>query len=57
MLTNTRDGELLDQDTGTNIKKLQKEKGKIIYYSSYIIFDKINNALYIHSSYPVAWQV
>ncbi|XP_059588718.1 dachshund homolog 2 isoform X2 [Alligator mississippiensis] len=27
MLTNTRDGELLDQDTGTNIKKLQKEKG------------------------------
>ncbi|XP_019392019.1 PREDICTED: dachshund homolog 2 isoform X3 [Crocodylus porosus] len=29
MLTNTRDGELLDQDTGTNIKKLQKEKEEV----------------------------
>ncbi|XP_074924839.1 dachshund homolog 2 isoform X3 [Chelonoidis abingdonii] len=26
MLTNTREGELIDQDTGTNLKKLQKEK-------------------------------
>ncbi|XP_074820547.1 dachshund homolog 2 isoform X1 [Natator depressus] len=29
MLTNTREGELIDQDTGTNLKKLQKEKEEV----------------------------
>ncbi|XP_073216977.1 dachshund homolog 2 isoform X5 [Lepidochelys kempii] len=29
MLTNPREGELIDQDTGTNLKKLQKEKEEV----------------------------
>ncbi|XP_023959516.1 dachshund homolog 2 isoform X5 [Trachemys scripta elegans] len=29
MLTNTREGELIDQDTGTSLKKLQKEKEEV----------------------------
>nr|XP_014425145.1 dachshund homolog 2 isoform X3 [Pelodiscus sinensis] len=29
ILTNTREGELIDQDTGTNLKKLQKEKEEV----------------------------
>ncbi|XP_039345664.1 dachshund homolog 2 isoform X5 [Mauremys reevesii] len=29
MLTNAREGELIDQDTGTNLKKLQKEKEEV----------------------------
>lgn len=29
MLTNSREGELIDQETGTSLKKVQKEKGKI----------------------------
>lgn len=30
MLTNSREGELIDQETGTSLKKIQKEKGKIM---------------------------
>ncbi|XP_067404488.1 dachshund homolog 2 [Emydura macquarii macquarii] len=29
ILTNTREGELIDQDSGTNLKKLQKEKEEV----------------------------
>nr|XP_009501771.1 PREDICTED: dachshund homolog 2-like [Phalacrocorax carbo] len=31
MLTNSREGELIDQETGTSLKKIQKEKGKITH--------------------------
>ncbi|XP_074690890.1 dachshund homolog 2 isoform X1 [Strix aluco] len=29
MLTNSREGELIDQETGTSLKKIQKEKGDV----------------------------
>lgn len=32
MLTNSREGELIDQETGTSLKKIQKDKGRITGY-------------------------
>ncbi|KAM6198172.1 dachshund homolog 2 isoform 2-T2 [Sarcoramphus papa] len=34
MLTNSREGELIDQETGSSLKKIQKEKVTVLYDSS-----------------------
>lgn len=46
MLTNNREGELIDQETGTSLKKIQKEKGKITDGFPSQAFDYTNYMLY-----------